>query len=650
MMQKNLFISIFIILLSSSISFSQHVQIIDGWYYIDGEKYFVKGIGYETHTRPGQVPWMYSFDADLLKFDLERIKDAGFNTIRTWGALSEEELEVIENSGLKILFGIWIEPDGDFNNQNFLTSASNHINSVLNYTANKKSIIGYLIMNEPQVQHIYDVGAQSLADLWRSLVDLIHEKHPGIPVSFSNAIIGDYINMELFDFSAYNAYIYNPVTISSSHGYADYLRYLKQNRAVQMPLIITEYGLSVSPGPPNKEFGYGGNSLEQQTAGDLLMYRELIDAGAQGGCVFQYHDGWWKAGNEYSHDSNPEEWFGLIEFSGAEDKYGTPRPVWEAFKTYNTAIITNPKNGCIYQNSVPIEFFSTSEVESYSVSQNDSVLISGTFDDIYYTDELILNLDEEINDVELIFNFFNSNNDMIKSETISILCSKEELELPEISFEVIPANLVPDGRNYLNIHVRTNPLFPIEHDIINYVLHPHIGFNPGIAKSRVMSSTNTNWSYIDCFDIPLETKVATFGAGFTIEYGKFKKRISNQKILMLGDWADPIAAPELISGIKMGREIDNNCEIKLYQNYPNPFNASTMIEFDVPINSHVTIKIYDILGREIETVVDKICHRGSHQAIWDSKNKSQSSVASGVYFVRIQVEDMIQVKKIIQVR
>jgi hypothetical protein len=48
----------------------QSIEIVDDWYYIDGERFFIKGIGYETHTRPGQVPWVYSFDADVINFDL----------------------------------------------------------------------------------------------------------------------------------------------------------------------------------------------------------------------------------------------------------------------------------------------------------------------------------------------------------------------------------------------------------------------------------------------------------------------------------------------------------------------------------------------------------------------------------------------------
>ena len=56
-MLKKIVCCINVILFSFSLSIAQNLEIIDGWYYINGEKFFVKGIGYETHTRPGQVPW-----------------------------------------------------------------------------------------------------------------------------------------------------------------------------------------------------------------------------------------------------------------------------------------------------------------------------------------------------------------------------------------------------------------------------------------------------------------------------------------------------------------------------------------------------------------------------------------------------------------
>jgi hypothetical protein len=401
---------------------SQDVSIVDGWYHIDGEKFFVKGIGYETHTRPGQVPWVYRFDADLIADDMERIKAAGFNTIRTWGALTEEELQVIESSGLKLLFGIWIDPEGDFGESGFRSAALGQVEDILSYSSKYGSIIGYLVMNEPQVGHIYDAGAQALSDLWQDIVDLIGRGHPGIPVSFANTMIGDFIGMDRwFDFAAYNAYITNPKTLSDSHGYAGFLRYLKEHRAESMPMIVTEFGLSVSPGTSGPEYGYGGNTLEQQAEGDLAMFRGLIDAGCQGGCVFQYHDGWWKSGNETVHDPLPEEWFGLIGFSSLSDAVGIPRPAWNAFAEYNKAIIVEPKNGLIHDETVPVELFAEEDVASFTVTWNGNPLLSESLSGGHHEGFITLAPTGTVADVDLQFSFFNGSGAILKGESISIL-------------------------------------------------------------------------------------------------------------------------------------------------------------------------------------------------------------------------------------
>jgi hypothetical protein len=72
-------------------------------------------------------------------------------------------------------------------------------------------------------------------------------------------------------------------------------------------------------------------------------------------------------------------------------------------------------------------------------------------------------------------------------------------------------------------------------------------------------------------------------------------------------------------------------EFSLAQNYPNPFNASTTIKFSLPEASEVTIHIYDILGRSIETLNSGMQTAGTHSIVWNADNQP-----SGVYFYRIQ--------------
>lgn len=70
----------------------------------------------------------------------------------------------------------------------------------------------------------------------------------------------------------------------------------------------------------------------------------------------------------------------------------------------------------------------------------------------------------------------------------------------------------------------------------------------------------------------------------------------------------------------------------LAQNFPNPFNPSTTIEYQLPTAGRVTLKVYDVLGREVATLVDREQETGYYDAVWDAQNS-----ATGVYFYRVAV-------------
>ncbi len=76
-------------------------------------------------------------------------------------------------------------------------------------------------------------------------------------------------------------------------------------------------------------------------------------------------------------------------------------------------------------------------------------------------------------------------------------------------------------------------------------------------------------------------------------------------------------------------------DYKLYNNFPNPFNPSTKIAFELPKASHVTLKIYDVLGREVAQVADQSYPAGYNETTWYGINGDGEQVASGVYFCRI---------------
>ncbi|NQV43112.1 MAG: VCBS repeat-containing protein [Candidatus Marinimicrobia bacterium] len=83
----------------------------------------------------------------------------------------------------------------------------------------------------------------------------------------------------------------------------------------------------------------------------------------------------------------------------------------------------------------------------------------------------------------------------------------------------------------------------------------------------------------------------------------------------------------------------------LKQNYPNPFNPTTMIEFGIPANSHVTLKIYDVLGQEVNSLVQSELAPGTYRYEWNGTDASANAVESGIYFARINAAGSEQIVK-----
>ncbi|MBN2010364.1 Ig-like domain-containing protein [candidate division KSB1 bacterium] len=88
-------------------------------------------------------------------------------------------------------------------------------------------------------------------------------------------------------------------------------------------------------------------------------------------------------------------------------------------------------------------------------------------------------------------------------------------------------------------------------------------------------------------------------------------------------------------------------EYELSQNYPNPFNPTTKINFQVPEQQWVTLKIYNIMGQEIATLVDEQREAGYHTAIWNGLDKNGNRATSGVYYYRIIAGSFVHTKKMV---
>jgi hypothetical protein len=87
----------------------------------------------------------------------------------------------------------------------------------------------------------------------------------------------------------------------------------------------------------------------------------------------------------------------------------------------------------------------------------------------------------------------------------------------------------------------------------------------------------------------------------------------------------------------------------LFQNYPNPFNPNTLIRFVLPVNSFVTLKVYDVLGNEIAILVDEYRSAGNYEINFDA-NSATGGLPSGIYFFRLQAGGFDQTKSMLLIK
>jgi hypothetical protein len=96
-------------------------------------------------------------------------------------------------------------------------------------------------------------------------------------------------------------------------------------------------------------------------------------------------------------------------------------------------------------------------------------------------------------------------------------------------------------------------------------------------------------------------------------------------------------------------------EFNLSQNYPNPFNPSTVISYQLPVIGFVTLKVYDILGREVATLINEEKPAGEYEVEFNISNLSggisaKGGYASGVYFYQLKVGEFVETRKMVLLR
>jgi len=95
------------------------------------------------------------------------------------------------------------------------------------------------------------------------------------------------------------------------------------------------------------------------------------------------------------------------------------------------------------------------------------------------------------------------------------------------------------------------------------------------------------------------------------------------------------------------KDVSTPYKINLHQNYPNPFNPTTLIRYDLPVNEHVSINIYDLTGKIVKSLVNTNQDAGYRSINWNATNEVGQPVSAGMYIYTIQAGEFRQTKNMV---
>ncbi|MBA4312239.1 MAG: hypothetical protein C0417_06385 [Chlorobiaceae bacterium] len=171
----------------------------------------------------------------------------------------------------------------------------------------------------------------------------------------------------------------------------------------------------------------------------------------------------------------------------------------------------------------------------------------------------------------------------------------------------------------------------------------------------IQVDTAKNWCRCICpFDLFTSINGLTPGTYYVNVYrylplgdstfvGSLSFTIQNVSIPVISYTSYQSNCKEAVEVQGLGQDVRNY--VALYQNYPNPFNPNTTIHFELPEESHVTLKIYDMLGREVATLVNDVRKVGSYKVAFDG-----TKLPGGIYFYKLMSGGFAQTKRLILIK
>ena len=140
--------------------------------------------------------------------------------------------------------------------------------------------------------------------------------------------------------------------------------------------------------------------------------------------------------------------------------------------------------------------------------------------------------------------------------------------------------------------------------------------------------------------------------GFTLRYDARPEGIQDSSITIevYNIWGVMEASYSVEVYVEPNEDENLPREFSVAQNFPNPFNPETEISYELPKDAYVTLAVYNLLGQKVKTLVDERQRAARHNIRWGGRDHNGKEVSSGVYFYKIQAEDVKVAKKMVLIR
>ncbi len=244
---------------------------------VDGERFYVRGVTYGTfaETELGLFPALKRVEEDFAAMTA-----VGINTVRTYTVPGLEILDLAEETGLKLLMGVWwddpryLDPTDRGSWQKMASDARAAVEEAVESFAGHPAVLGFVLGNEIPGPVVRWYGRRRIEDLLRILYETGKDAAPQALFSYANYPTTQYLDTGCFDFDCFNVFLENETA---------YRRYLAQLQVStgDRPLLLTELGLDSGGGEDRQ-----AECLHWQLQG-------AMELGLAGTCVFSWTDDWW---------------------------------------------------------------------------------------------------------------------------------------------------------------------------------------------------------------------------------------------------------------------------------------------------------------------------------------------------------------------